>query len=56
MTGLTKAGDNELCVEVRTTLERKVHAMTGGAGLFGPEVIVVKPEGLIGKAELHKVK
>ena len=56
LTGLTKAGDNELRVEVRTTLERKVHAMTGGAGLFGPEVIVVKPEGLIGKAELHKGK
>lgn len=48
-------GSNMLRIEVRTTLERKVHVLTGGKSLFGPTMLMVKPEGLIGSAAIHKL-
>lgn len=48
-----KMGKNEIRVEVRTTLERKVHTLTGGIGFLGPEYKVVRPEGIIGKVLLR---
>ena len=44
-----KKGKNEIRIEVRTTLERKVNTLTSGIGFLGPEYKVVKPEGIIGK-------
>lgn len=40
---------NQLRIEVRTTLERKAHALTGGMSPFGPEFVMVMPSGIIGK-------
>ena len=56
LAGLTNAGENKLRIEVRTTLERKVHTITGSMGVFGPENNVIKPEGLIGKAILYNAE
>ncbi len=53
LSGLCVDGENRLRVEVRTTLERKVHAMTGGMGFFGPEADVVMPEGIVGKVTVR---
>ena len=47
-----KEGTNTLIIEVRTTLERMVHKMTGGMTHFGPEMNVVLPEGLTGPVTL----
>ncbi len=49
ISGLCRDGANELRIEVRTTLERRVNAMTGGMGPFGPETNVVMPSGIVGR-------
>ncbi|MBR1496087.1 MAG: hypothetical protein IJ617_00485 [Oscillospiraceae bacterium] len=51
--GLVRDGENELRIEVRTTLERKVHKLTGGMGFLGPEYNVVLPSGIVGKVTLR---
>ena len=50
--GLCKDGTNEVRIEVRTTLERKVHAITGGMSFFGPEFLVVAPSGILGEVKV----
>lgn len=46
--GLVNDGTNTLRIEVRTTLERMVHKMTGGRGFFGPDIKAVSPSGIVG--------
>ena len=43
-----RPGSNTLRIEVRTTLERAVHKMTGGMSFLGPEIIAVTPSGIVG--------
>ncbi len=52
--GAATAGKNEIRMEVRTTLERRVHVLTGGMGFLGPEFHVVPPEGIIGEVRILK--
>lgn len=47
-------GSNRLRVEVRTTLERRVNALTGGMGPFGPQFEAIMPSGLLGRAVIYQ--
>lgn len=54
LNGSVQIGTNQLRIEVRTTLERRVNALTNGLGMFGPEFKVILPEGIIGTVSLLK--
>ncbi len=51
--GMVKDGTNHLRIEVRTTLDRLVNKITGGAGFLGPDIKVVEPSGIIGEVMLE---
>jgi len=48
ITNVAKDGNNSICLECRTTLERMVRGITGGRSIFGPEMIAAKPNGIVG--------
>lgn len=53
LSGFCKKGMNKLCIEVRTTLERKVNCITGGKNKYGlPPISPVYPQGMIGKVKI----
>ncbi len=54
ISGLTHEGTNDIRMEVRTTLERRVHALTGGKSPFGPQFGVVPPSGIIGSVDIKR--
>ncbi len=51
--GKVKDGENHLKIEVRTTLERLVNKITGGAGFLGPDIKIVSPAGIIGDVTIY---
>lgn len=54
VSGLLVNGENHIRIEVRTTLERLVHKLTGGMGFLGPEISAITPSGVIGKVSIYK--
>ncbi len=51
--GKVKDGTNTLRIEVRTTLDRLVNKLTGGAGFLGPDIKIVSPSGIIGDVKVY---
>jgi hypothetical protein len=53
LSGLLKAGQNQVRIEVANTLYRQVSAEQSAPNFFGARSLVVEPSGIVGKVRLH---